>query len=278
VIATISPFIETVSPSSPPHAAGPSVPDWGIAGVAEFIQRYPGGPLGAIFSLFVVVYLVIILYRLIGGDEVEFLGLFKTSNRMKQARQTIGDLGLLLRGHGILFKSIEATLRRLDTFRDGTSTITPDQAIRYLCEWIPKGITYGTSDANKMVVFAPDGPNLVVRAHSGLSPEALKGIVVPVVPEESEKDTFAAMAFRFSEPFVSPNVADDPRFRAMRGYPPSHPYVSMMAIPIRRSGKAIGVYTIDSQRKARFGDDEVRFGELFAWLLAELLVCEDVSR
>ncbi|MBV8367700.1 MAG: hypothetical protein JO036_02035 [Candidatus Eremiobacteraeota bacterium] len=146
----------------------------------ETFQHYPGGPLGLIVSLFVVVYLIIILLKLISGDEVEFLGLFKASNRMKEARRAIGDLGLLLRGHGIMFKSIEATLRRLDAFRAGTSEISKDDALRYLCEWIPKGITYGTSDANKMVVFVRDADRLVVKAHSGLSPEAIKGIVVPI--------------------------------------------------------------------------------------------------
>ena len=237
----------------------------------EFVQHYPGGPLGLIVSLFLVVYLVIILVRLIQGDEVEFLGLFKTSNRMKEARRTIGDLGLLLRGHGIMFKSVEATLRRIDAFRAGTSEISKDDALRYLCEWIPKGITYGTSDANKMVVFVPDGDRLVVKAHSGLSPEAIKGIVVPITPAKSADDTFAAMAFRLGEPMVSANVGEDPRFRPLRGYPPSHPYVSAMAIPIRENGVIVGVYTIDSQREARFGPDEVRFGELFAWLLGQLL-------
>jgi putative methionine-R-sulfoxide reductase with GAF domain len=262
-----------VAPGSPsPIEHSPNaLPDWGIAALVEFLQHYPGGPLGVVVSLFVVLYLVIILVRLIQGDEVEFLGLFKTSRRMKEARQTIGDLGLLLRGNGILFKSIESTLRRIDAIRVQNSDISRDDALRYLCEWIPKGITYGTSDANKLVVFVPNGDSLVVRAHSGLSPEAIKGIVLPIQPRNTTNDTFAAMAFRFGEPFVSRNVANDPRYHALRGYAPSHPYVSVMAIPIRRNGTVVGVYTIDSQREGRFGNDQVRFGELFAWLFGELL-------
>lgn len=266
--------VHTPQPASTPlgHTPNPPlegfhIPDFGIPGALDALGSHTAG----IFTLFLVAYLLVILVKLIRGDDVEFLGLFKSSRRLQETRRALSEMTLLLRGRGVLFKSIESTLRRQSHMRAGTSPTTNDEALGYLCDWLPRGISFGRkADAHKIVFWVPDGTDLLkVRASAGLSPESLPKMRYPIDPSDPNDDTFGAKAFRYGKPFVSGDVWSDPRYTNFRGNKPSHPYRSLLAVPVFRGTNVIGVLTLDSVHADAFGPDEVGFVELFAWLFAE---------
>jgi GAF domain len=150
--------------------------------------------------------------------------------------------------------------------------IAPD-GLRNLCEWIPQILKLEKADLNKITVWRPteDGTQLEIVEFNGLNPENARSLRLPVKPDKSDRDTFAAMAFRNERVEFCPDTKSDPRYVNVSEGAPTHQYRSIIAVPIRRGSRVVGAYTIDSREPNRFPQDDQAalqqyelYGQLFA--------------
>lgn len=72
-----------------------------------------------------------------------------------------------------------------------------------------------------------------------------------------------------------PDAQNHPAF-AYRPETGEDPFASLLAVPVRRSGKLIGVLAVQNRAPRRYGDDEVELLETVAMLLAEVLAAAGV--
>jgi phosphotransferase system enzyme I (PtsP) len=73
-----------------------------------------------------------------------------------------------------------------------------------------------------------------------------------------------------------PDAQNHPKFvyRAETG---EEPYASMLAVPVRRAGRTLGVLTVQNRMPRRYGEDEVEVVETVAMLLAEVLAASGAA-
>ena len=67
-----------------------------------------------------------------------------------------------------------------------------------------------------------------------------------------------------------PDAQNHPAF-AYRPETGEHPYASLLAVPVRRGGRILGVLAVQNRDPRRYADDEVELLETVAMLLAEVL-------
>jgi len=72
-----------------------------------------------------------------------------------------------------------------------------------------------------------------------------------------------------------PDAQNHPAF-AYRPETGEDPFASLLAVPVRRSGKLVGVLAVQNRAPRRYGDDEVELLETVAMLLAEVLAAAGV--
>ena len=72
-----------------------------------------------------------------------------------------------------------------------------------------------------------------------------------------------------------PDAQNHPAF-AYRPETGEDPFASLLAVPVRRSGKLIGVLAVQNRAPRRYGDDEVELLETVAMLLAEVLAAAGI--
>jgi hypothetical protein len=156
---------------------------------------------------------------------------------------------------------------------DGKAEPSSSDGLRNLCEWIPQALKLERADLNKIAVWRPteDGTLLEIAECNGLNPENARNLKVAVCPLRSDEDTFAAMAFRNERIEICSDTNADWRYVRLKGSSPTHPYRSIIAVPIIRGRKVAGVYTIDSREPDRFPKDDpaaLQQYELWAKLFA----------
>ncbi len=72
-----------------------------------------------------------------------------------------------------------------------------------------------------------------------------------------------------------PDAQNHPAF-AYRPETGEDPFASLLAVPVRRGGKLVGVLAVQNRAPRRYGDDEVELLETVAMLLAEVLAAAGV--
>jgi len=72
-----------------------------------------------------------------------------------------------------------------------------------------------------------------------------------------------------------PDAQNHPAF-AYRPETGEDPFASLLAVPVRRGGKLVGVLAVQNRAPRRYGDDEVELLETVAMLLAEVLAATGV--
>ncbi|MBV8750291.1 MAG: GAF domain-containing protein [Candidatus Eremiobacteraeota bacterium] len=144
------------------------------------------------------------------------------------------------------------------------------RALAYLCEWSARIFAFARSDVCKVTLWRPtDHGTLRVWLSDGLSPESADLLELPVHPTDPDRDTFAAMAFRSGRTEVCHDAGTDRRYHIL-GRAPAYTYASIIAIPIRRGGTTVGVFTVDSPFKDNFRDaDQVQKAETCASLCGQ---------
>ncbi|HTW84502.1 MAG TPA: GAF domain-containing protein [Candidatus Sulfotelmatobacter sp.] len=177
----------------------------------------------------------------------------------------------------LILKMIDRSLRRQDDIEHEEGNAVLPDGVRYLTEWIVRGLTFEKPDINKLVVFQPsrEDPNvLTVIEQSGMSPESGRAIRWPVRPETDDRDSFAAKAFRNNRIERCDDTQLDPRYVHIDGHAPTQSYRSIVAVPIRHGSRVIGVYTIDSREAARFsaGQPIIEQLDLYGRLFALFMV------
>jgi GAF domain-containing protein len=142
----------------------------------------------------------------------------------------------------------------------------------YVCDWATRIFAFSKKDINKVTTWCPTARGtLKVATYNGMAPESAKELEFDIHPPTPDRDTFAAMAYRAGEAQVCHDVDTDARYRQL-GRPPSHPYKSIIAVPLRKKGQVIGSMTIDSLFVGNFDTDQQRqLAELAASLFAMFL-------
>ena len=180
----------------------------------------------------------------------------------------------------LILQVIANNLTRRDRIYHGTPTDEPEpkssDGLRNLCEWIPQVLKLERADLNKITVWRPteDDSALVVAEFNAMNPESARKITLPIRPATTDRDTFAAMAYRNGRIEVCSDTETDERYSRLRNVPPTHPYRSIIAVPILRGGRVVGVYTIDSREPGRFtktDEASLQQYELWAQLFALFL-------
>ncbi len=83
-------------------------------------------------------------------------------------------------------------------------------------------------------------------------------------------DTSIGFVLSRGEPVIVPNYRDERRFMVPQSYIDAG-LTSALAVPVSDRGRTIGAFTVRSRASQRFGDDEVRFLQSLATLLATTL-------
>ncbi len=78
------------------------------------------------------------------------------------------------------------------------------------------------------------------------------------------------------EPLNLPDAQNHPAF-AYRAETGEEPFASLLAVPVRRAGRLLGVLTVQNRQPRRYSEDEVEVVETVAMLLAEVLAASGVT-
>jgi len=162
----------------------------------------------------------------------------------------------------------------IQRFNDWPNDADHDQfqadALIYLCDWSARIFAFTHSDICKVTLWKPsEHGTLEVFFWNGMSPESARALEFQIHPADPNQETFAAMAFRFGTPQVCHDVGADPRYHKL-GKAPAHAYASIIAVPIKRAGSTVGVFTVDSLRKDNFKDpDQIQKAEICASLCGQ---------
>ncbi len=78
------------------------------------------------------------------------------------------------------------------------------------------------------------------------------------------------------EPLNLPDAQNHPAF-AYRPETGEEPYASLLAVPVRRAGRTVGVLAVQNRSPRLYAEDEVELLETVAMLLAELLVASGAT-
>jgi phosphotransferase system enzyme I (PtsP) len=108
------------------------------------------------------------------------------------------------------------------------------------------------------------GDILVLAATEGLQPAAVGRTRLRV------GEGIVGLVAATSEPLNLPDAQNHPGF-AYRPETGEEPYASMLAVPVRRGGRTLGVLSVQNRTPRRYEPDEVEVLETVAMLLAELL-------
>jgi phosphotransferase system enzyme I (PtsP) len=73
-----------------------------------------------------------------------------------------------------------------------------------------------------------------------------------------------------------PDAQNHPRF-VYRSETGEEPFASMLAVPVRRAGRTLGVLTVQNRMPRRYSEDEVEVVETVAMLLAEVLAASGAA-
>ncbi|UZG42668.1 GAF domain-containing protein [Caldimonas thermodepolymerans] len=122
-------------------------------------------------------------------------------------------------------------------------------------------------EADLCAIFLLEPDRLAFRVASGIGllDEEHVGARVPNLP-----DTPLGYVLNAGRPVVIENYAAEQRFSVPDAYLRAG-LVSAVAVPLSDRGRAIGVLTVRSRRAQTFGDDEIRFVESLANLVASAL-------
>ena len=114
-------------------------------------------------------------------------------------------------------------------------------------------------------IFNPEDGGLVVRAARGLSsPEFLRN----VVPLESH-ESVGKLVFATREPYISPNIKKDSRFR--HGFMAREGLVSAAFVPIISKEHVLGLMMVGSSKVHRFSKREISLLQAFGSQLGSAL-------
>ena len=121
--------------------------------------------------------------------------------------------------------------------------------------------------ADAAVVFLLETDRLEFRVAScaGTAPPESVGSRLPNRP-----DTPPGFVVAHAAPVLVPDYATETRFEVPSGYLQAG-LVSALGVPLSDRGQAVGALTVRSRHAGRFGDDEVRFLQSLANLLAASL-------
>ncbi len=114
------------------------------------------------------------------------------------------------------------------------------------------------------------GDLLELAATHGLNPEAVGRTRLRV------GEGIVGIAAATSAVLNLPDAQNHPAF-AYRPETGEDPFASLLAVPVRRGGRVLGVLAVQNRAPRRYGDDEVELLETVAMLLAEVLAAAGAS-
>jgi phosphotransferase system enzyme I (PtsP) len=115
------------------------------------------------------------------------------------------------------------------------------------------------------IYAARPGEILELRATQGLNPDAVGRTRLRV------GEGIVGLCAATARVMNLPDAQNHPAF-AYRPETSEEPFTSMLAVPVRRAGRTLGVVAVQNRNPRRYDDDEVEELETVAMLLAEVLV------
>jgi PAS domain S-box-containing protein len=148
---------------------------------------------------------------------------------------------------------------------------------KILNDTLDKSLEILRFDAGYIRILEPGTNNLLVRAARGLvSPEYLSSIV----SIEPQRRNAARIIFETQEPYVSPDIRQDPIFknRTME----KAGLISAIWIPVLSKSRVLGVMVVGSRRLHKFFQREINllkaFGSQLGMALENALLYDEVTR
>ena len=148
---------------------------------------------------------------------------------------------------------------------------------KILNDTLDKSLEILRFDAGYIRILEPGTNNLLVRAARGLvSPEYLSS----VVSIEPQRRNAARIIFETQEPYVSPDIRQDPIFknRTME----KAGLISAIWIPVLSKSRVLGVMVVGSRRLHKFFQREINllkaFGSQLGMALENALLYDEVTR
>ena len=120
------------------------------------------------------------------------------------------------------------------------------------------------------VYAARPGEILELAATEGLNPEAVGRTRLRV------GEGIVGLCAATAQVMNLPDAQNHPAF-AYRPETGEEPFASMLAVPVRRAGRTLGVVAVQNRNPRRYADDEVDELETVAMLLAEVLAASGAS-
>lgn len=120
-------------------------------------------------------------------------------------------------------------------------------------------------DVAMVFLLEPDHAFLRVVSGVGMVPSEQIGTLLPFQP-----DTSPGLVLAQGQPLVIPDYRSESRFVVAPAYLEAG-LLCAMAVPVSDRGRIIGALTVRSRRLRTFGDDEIRFLQATATLLATTL-------
>jgi signal transduction histidine kinase len=120
------------------------------------------------------------------------------------------------------------------------------------------------ADFSQVLELSPDRKTLLLRAGIGWRPDSVGHSTVEV------KETPAGLALATLEPVITPDLHDDPRFKAP-SLLASHKVTSSVVVPIYDRETPYGVLSVDTTRRRQFSGDDVHFLQSLANILSQAI-------
>jgi putative methionine-R-sulfoxide reductase with GAF domain len=141
-------------------------------------------------------------------------------------------------------------------------------AMVHLGDWAQRLFGFLEADINKVTMWVSDGQALRVAVYNGMQPESAKAISLSLSANHYPKPPFAILAYQSRLTQVCSDIDTDPRYAPL-SQAATHPYKSIIAVPMIVGSSIVGVLTVDSLRVGRFDDESARqLAQLCASLLA----------
>lgn len=165
------------------------------------------------------------------------------------AKELVEDLTSASELYRLTLDVARDTVERASRLRPNPPIDEVVRALAHVGDWTQRLFGFLESDINKVALWVPDGRgDLRIVMWTGITPEAVRQIRVPIQQAPPRPETFAAMAFRGNAVFVCSDTDNDPRYQPLERLP-AHPYKSIIAAPVLVGGGPVGVLTVDSLRR-----------------------------
>lgn len=188
--------------------------------------------------------------------------------KLDAASETVAKLGETLTWLRVALDVGRDSVERANSLRAVSTASARETAMLHLADWTQRLFGFLEADINKVTLWVPMGTDLIVAVYNGMRPESAAVLRLPLQPVAPKKQTFAVLAYHSKQMEICSDIDNDRRYQALAQVA-SHPYKSIIAVPLIVGTAPVGVLTIDSLRVGAFDDEDAKqLAQLCASLMA----------